>query len=450
MMDKIRKNKTIKCLSAIVLTLSLIVGVFVASTSDTNAETIKGSYKGNQAVGIYYTYTQNADTCKTKLTIRLRAYSKEEEATFKYNAAYTLKCNGDVVDSGKYDYDCPAPSSYKNVSDSITVTITQKNGAKTTVPVYGSLDLSGTAVGGKLTIDKNITLPAFRPSTKYASVTVTGKIVWDDDNNRDGKRPSSTKVHIIRNGTELSASYSPLTVSSDSSTYTSAKFYKYASGGSAYTYTVKGSDVEGYTCSVSGTTITYKHTPETKTISGSVAWDDGSNRDGKRPSKTTVTLYKNGTAYDTAEVSSTSNTFSFPNVYAYENGKAITYTVGGSSISGYTSSVSSTKITYSHTPEKVKINGSITWNDGNNGTNTRPSLVEVSLLKNGTKQSAISTNSGSDWKYDFGELYKYEDGKAISYTIKAPSITEYDTEMDGYNIIYTCIGKLGTSFGFSL
>lgn len=342
MFVKIKEKGIYKRTVIIGIVILLITGVFVISYENTYADTIKGTTKNQQRAAIYYTYTQDADTCETKLTVRLRVYATGSDyGTNKADAPWSLTYNG-TTKTGTKDYKIPSSGDYVNISSSYSKTISQPKGAAKDISLSGWINLSGTSVGGKLSVSDTITLPAFRPSTTYSSKTVSGTIVWNDDNNRDGVRPDSVTVTLYRNGS------SQKTATAETE-FKWTGLYTYASGGSAYTYNVKGSEVPGYTMSVSETTITYTHNTATTNFAGTIVWDDENNMYELRPDSVDVTIIRNGNEELTK--TAVNNEFSFTKWWIYyDGGKKYDYTFKGSDVPGYTMSVSGTTITYTYTP----------------------------------------------------------------------------------------------------
>lgn len=58
----------------------------------------------------------------------------------------------------------------------------------------------------------------------------------------------------------------------------------------------------------------------------------------------------------------------------------------------------------------------------------------VILYKNGAEYKRQPVTAKDNWKYSFEDLYKYEEGKEISYTIGEAPIDSYQTMINGYNI----------------
>ena len=174
------------------------------------------------------------------------------------------------------------------------------------------------------------------------SISVRFDASFSDDDNRDGKRPSSVKATLLSSdGTSYSVSLA------ESSGYigTIGKVYQYSedgkentftatAAGGAYKYEVSGSVDKGYK-------INGSYTPETVTPNVSVTWND-SNNSGNRPSAVIAKLYRNGVDTGSAVALNSDNGWSasFAEQKAYEKGSAATFTVKADAISNYRTSIS--------------------------------------------------------------------------------------------------------------
>ncbi|PGX01098.1 Cna B-type domain-containing protein, partial [Bacillus sp. AFS033286] len=144
----------------------------------------------------------------------------------------------------------------------------------------------------KLDAVNGIKLPI---SNKVKTTSVSGKKIWEDNNNKFGKRPESITVQLLQNGTEFQTKE----VKADKDGNWSFDFKdlpKYDGQGNEIKYTVSEVKVDGYETKVEGTTITntYKNT-ETTELNGKKVWEDYNNKFGKRPESITVQLLQNGT-----------------------------------------------------------------------------------------------------------------------------------------------------------
>ncbi len=102
-------------------------------------------------------------------------------------------------------------------------------------------------------------------------ITVSGSIIWDDDNDRDGYRPYETLVYFYNGNNEQVASEY---VYSSESTY-SQEFYKYENGELAV-YTVSSNDTDVYTYTQEEGSYNLKgyHAPYKKDVTVTVLWED--------------------------------------------------------------------------------------------------------------------------------------------------------------------------------
>lgn len=91
-----------------------------------------------------------------------------------------------------------------------------------------------------------------------ATVDVSGTKTWDDDNDKDGKRPDSIKVNLLADGDVIDS----VTVkAADNWAYSFANLPKYANG-KEIVYTISEDEVEGYTSKTEGYNIINTLVPE--------------------------------------------------------------------------------------------------------------------------------------------------------------------------------------------
>ena len=265
-------------------------------------------------------------------------------------------------------------------------------------------------------------------------VSVEGSKTWNDEENQDGKRPSSITVRLFADGTEVT---SKIVTANDNWSWSFTGLDKYNSG-TEIVYTISEDTVADYTTVVDGYNITNTHTPEKISISGSKTWDDADNQDGKRPESITVRLFADGTEVTSKTVTANDNwSWSFTGLDKYNSGTEIVYTISEDTVADYTTVVDGYNITNTHTPEKISISGSKTWDDADNQDGKRPSSITVRLLADGRVVSHKKITEKDNWSWNFEDLPVYEKGEKITYTIKEDSVENYETKLDGYNIINT-------------
>ena len=265
-------------------------------------------------------------------------------------------------------------------------------------------------------------------------VSVEGSKTWNDEENQDGKRPESITVRLFADGTEVT---SKTVTANDNWSWSFTGLDKYNSG-TEIVYTISEDTVADYTTVVDGYDVTNTHTPEKTTITGSKTWNDNGDQDGKRPESITVRLFADGTEVTSKTVTANDNwSWSFTGLDKYNSGTEIVYTISEDTVADYTTVVNGYDVTNTHTPEKISISGSKTWDDASNQDGKRPSSITVRLLADGRVVSHKKITEKDNWSWNFEDLPVYEKGEKITYTIKEDSVENYETKLDGYNIINT-------------
>ena len=281
------------------------------------------------------------------------------------------------------------------------------------------------------------------------SLTVSKK--WEDNENQDGKRPDSIIVKLLANGKVKDRKKVTAT---DDWTVAFEDLLIYENG-EEIIYTVEEEPVDGYDTKIEPTyknkkdytgiydptdeepdndkieeldqpvsrafTITNTHEPEKVDVDVEKVWEDDNNRDGLRPASITVALLADGVetgeAKDLSE--STSWKASFTGLDKYEDGKEIEYTVKELNVEGYNSTVDGYTVTNTHESEKIQLSVTKVWDDENDKDKMRPASVTVKLLANGKDTGkTVTLNKDNSWKASFADLYKYENGKEISYDVE--------------------------------
>lgn len=275
------------------------------------------------------------------------------------------------------------------------------------------------------------------------TIVISGKKVWEDANNQDGKRTATVKVQILK-GKEI---VDEIETSEEKGwTFESKPLPKYENG-QEIKYEVKEiTKIEGYTTinpkepSADGKyTITNKYTPKIIKVIGQKTWNDANNQDNIRPTEIKVRLLADGK--DTGKMATASAAtdwkYSFEGLDRYKDGKEIVYSVKEVKVpEGYTSEPNGMNLTNNHIPATTSVSGQKTWEDENDKDGLRPKEIQVKLLANGKDTGKVATVSeATGWKYSFEKLAKYEAGKEITYTVEEVSVPEgYTPKVDGMNI----------------
>ncbi|MCF1684046.1 Cna B-type domain-containing protein [Tetragenococcus halophilus] len=265
-----------------------------------------------------------------------------------------------------------------------------------------------------------------------AEVTeVSGKKVWEDDDNRDGIRPESISVNLLANG-DVIDSKEEITAADDWS-YTFDNLPRYENGGQEIEYTVEEADIpKDYEVTYDGYKIINSYEAEVTEVSGTKTWEDADNQDGVRPSEITVNLLANGEEVEQKTIAAKDDwSYTFDNLPLYENeGQKIDYTIQEEDVSGYSTVIDEYDITNSYTPGKTSINVVKNWDDFDNKDGKRPDEITVQLFKNGEKtDQELTLSNENNWQGDFTELDENKDGTEIDYTIKEKSVKGYKSSV---------------------
>ena len=267
---------------------------------------------------------------------------------------------------------------------------------------------------------------------KPEKTEVSGKKIWKDGNNQDGKRPSSITINLFADGRKVD---SKVLTAADNWSFRFTNLDKYANG-KAIAYTITENEVTGYSTEVNGFQVTNTYTPETVEVSGSKTWKDGGNQDGKRPSAITVKLLADGDVVATKIVTAADEwKYSFTNLPKCREGIEIQYSIAEDVVEGYSTQINGYDIINTYTPGKTEVSGIKTWNDAENQDGKRPASIIIRLYADGVEIDSKTVTAQDEWKYKFEDLPLMKDGgKVIKYTISEDEVAGYTTVISGYNV----------------
>lgn len=290
---------------------------------------------------------------------------------------------------------------------------------------------------------------SFENTYTPAKTEVPVKKVWKDENNQDGKRPSSVTVKLLADGQDTGKT---LELNAANGWAGSFKDLDADKGGTPIQYTVVEVTVAGYTSEItgdaaSGFAITNSYSPETVDVKATKNWDDANNQDGKRPTKITINLIADGQKHDSKEVQAAADgtwTVEFTKLAKYKDGKEIKYTVTEEAVAEYESTITDFTITNKYAPKAIDYKVTKVWNDANNQDGKRPESVTVQLYKKvgdadpvaveGKKLTltAKDKTDANTWVASFTNLPQYEAGKEITYSIKEVDVPAgYEASVTG-------------------
>ena len=200
------------------------------------------------------------------------------------------------------------------------------------------------------------------------TTSISGKKIWNDANDQDGKRPGKITVNLLANGVKVADKE---VTAANGWKYSFTDLPKYA-GGNEITYGITENAVEDYQTLVNGYDITNSYTPGKTSVSVTKAWDDADNQDGKRESSVKVELLADGTPVAGSETTLSADnnwTYTWAGLDVKKSGVNIVYSVREiTAIDGYTTTVTGDAetgftIKNSYTPETTSVSGSKTWDD---------------------------------------------------------------------------------------
>ncbi len=310
---------------------------------------------------------------------------------------------------------------------------------------------------------------------EVAKTSVGVHKVWNDANDQDGLRPESVQVQLLAGGEVIAGSEKTLSAANGWSA-TWSDLVKNTSG-KAIDYTVaEVGDVEGYTPSVTGGfveskgafayTLTNTHAAAKVGVSVQKVWKDADGAaDASDHDAVTVQLYKKVAGGDKVVMDGYTLTLSAANGWAGSwadlpakaSGSDVEYSIEEvGAPEGYTASIEFTKdadgnfaYTLTNTkqagPETTSVEVAKEWNDADNQDGVRPATVQVQLYANGVATGeAVELSAANNWHYQWTDLEKNADGKAIAYTVGEAEVAGYTPAISGGLVAD------GTSYSYKL
>ena len=290
-------------------------------------------------------------------------------------------------------------------------------------------------------------------------VSVAGQKTWDDENNQDGRRPSSITIQLCKNGTRI-----------DTRTVTEAEDWKWSfedqdkyENGQEITYSISENPVECYTSIIDGYDVTNSYTPGKVSVPVRKAWIDDNNREGTRPQNITVQLLADGNVVEgqTLTLSEENNWMaSFTNLDEYAAGKKIVYTVEETPVEGYESSISGNQkqgfviTNRAFKPwnpiEVSRRSFQVTKNWKLVGDEIPVDEIEVELYKNDEATGRkLKLNADNNWTASFMDLEaaeSIESSKYHEYTVKEVGEENGMIQFGKTSFKVTCEGDMENGF----
>ena len=410
--------------------------------------------------GAIKTVTNKRSKAKVKIKANKKLTGRELKAE-EFEFTLTDQ-DGKVKETVKNDKDGNIAFSELEFDKAGTYTfkIAEKAGSDTSIK-YDTKTVTATvtvADKGKGALEATVSYDdekAFENTYTPAKTEVSVKKVWKDENNQDGKRPSSVTVKLLADGQDTGKT---LELTEANGWAGSFKDLDADKGGTPIQYTVVEVTVPSYTSEVtgdaaSGFTITNSYSPETVDVKATKNWEDANNQDGKRPTKITINLLADGEKVASKEVQAAADgtwTATFEKLAKYKAGKEIKYTVTEEAVAEYEATITDFTITNKYAPKEIDYKVTKVWNDANNQDGKRPESVTVQLYKKvgvadpvaveGKKLTLTAKDKTDDntWVASFTNLPQYEAGKEITYSIKEVDVPAgYEASVTGQVVTNT-------------
>ncbi len=410
--------------------------------------------------GAIKTVTNKRSKAKAKIKANKKLTGRELKAE-EFEFTLTDQ-DGKVKETVKNDKDGNIAFSELEFDKAGTYTfkIAEKAGSDTSIK-YDTKTVTATvtvADKGKGALEATVSYDdekAFENTYTPAKTEVPVKKVWKDENNQDGKRPTSVTVKLLADGQDTGKT---LELTEANGWAGSFKDLDADKGGTPIKYTVVEVTVAGYTSEItgdaaSGFTITNSYSPETVDVKATKNWDDANNQDGKRPTKITINLLADGEKVASKEVQAAADgtwTATFEKLAKYKAGKEIKYTVTEEAVAEYEATITDFTITNKYAPKEIDYKVTKVWNDANNQDGKRPESVTVQLYKKvgdadpvavEGKKLTLTAKDKTDaniWVASFTNLPQYEAGKEITYSIKEVDVPAgYEASVTGQVVTNT-------------
>jgi hypothetical protein len=297
--------------------------------------------------------------------------------------------------------------------------------------------------------------------------------VWDDGDNRDSLRPAALEVELLADGEPTGKKVTLKEANHWTGTITGLRK---TLDGTDIEYTWQEPKVEGYT--LTGwtqhgtlTTMTNTHEAGKTEISVEKVWDDRNDSAKKRPASIQVQLYADGRALGEPVTLDEDNEWAYTwedlDLNVNEDGvsRAIRYTVAETAVpEGYVCRITGGAVTGfvitntfefgklviekefdirrpetedqdQEDEELTDIEVEKVWvGDNDDADGNRPESITVRLFAGGTEIRVVKLTAGNGWRYHFGNLPKFVDGRPIHYSVREDPVEGYATEIQGFTI----------------
>ena len=286
---------------------------------------------------------------------------------------------------------------------------------------------------------------------------ITVNKTWSDDNNANGKRPTSIKYILKGGNTPIEQVVTGNVTTNEDWSYTFENVPKYNDRNELINYTLEEEPVvqdgfKFYKKSISGdmndgfdVTNTFKIPTETISVKADKHWADNSNQAKKRPTSIILRLKNGAEIVEDKTLTGTGDdwTYTFTNVPKYNQlGNEVNYSLeeletNTGDLKFYNKDVAGTykagftvTNTFNVPDEKVNVTVTKNWDDNSNANAKRPTSIKY-VLNGGTTpvEQVVTGNRTTDenWSYTFTNLPKYNElGNVINYVVEEQEASTND------------------------
>ena len=286
---------------------------------------------------------------------------------------------------------------------------------------------------------------------------ITVNKTWSDNNNVNGKRPTSIKYVLKGGDTPIEQVVTGNVTTNENWSYTFENVPKYNDRNELINYTLEEEPVvqdgfKFYKKSISGdmndgfdVTNTFKIPTETISVKADKHWADNSNQAKKRPTSIILRLKNGAEIVEDKTLTGTGNdwTYTFENVPKYNQfGNEVNYSLeeletNTGDLKFYNKDVAGTykagftvTNTFNVPDEKVNVAVTKNWDDNSNANGKRPTSIKYVLNGGVTPVEQVVTGNRTtdeNWSYTFTNIPKYNElGNVINYVVEEQEASTND------------------------
>ena len=290
--------------------------------------------------------------------------------------------------------------------------------------------------------------------------------IWSDDNNANGKRPTSIKYVLKGGNTSIEQVVTGNVTTNEDWSYTFANVPKYNDRNELINYILEEEPVvqdgfKFYKKSISGdmndgfdVTNTFKIPTETISIKADKHWADNSNQAKKRPTSIILRLKNGAEIVEDKILTGTGDdwTYTFTNVPKYNQlGNEVNYVleeleVKTGDLKFYNKNIAGTykagftvTNTFNVPDEKINVTVTKNWDDNSNVNAKRPTSIKYVLNGGLTPVEQVvigNRTTNENWSYIFTNMPKYNEfGNLINYQVEEQEVNINDFKFYANKII---------------